>query len=235
MRSLVVSLMIAGVAAPVWAQETEGKTGAVRGASSAAPKEKPAPKRKAERSATRTKSGKKKGKHVDDEEAVSIFGRDDSVGNLHGVGLIGTEIGEAFGPGGLTGDGGVGGGEGIGTINGKALGLPRARASDTVAGEPATTGSLNKTLILGVVRRHLGEIRFCYEKQLHDVPTLAGKVAVTFTIGPEGAVADSQIASSTLANDAVEGCPLQRVNQWLFPQSGGAVKVTYPFDFRQAE
>jgi TonB family protein len=57
---------------------------------------------------------------------------------------------------------------------------------------------------------------------------------VQFTIAPTGHVIASEIARSTLANQAVERCVERAVRRWLFPKprGGGIVLVRYPFVFR---
>jgi TonB family protein len=80
----------------------------------------------------------------------------------------------------------------------------------------------------------LGQIRYCYERQLSASPDLYGKVAVKFVIGAAGEVTSQQIGSSTLKNAMVEGCILRRVARWKFPnpKGGTSVIVTYPFLFK---
>ena len=43
-------------------------------------------------------------------------------------------------------------------------------------------GALDKEIIRRVIRRHLNELRFCYERELAKSPSLAGRVVVTFTL-----------------------------------------------------
>ena len=98
---------------------------------------------------------------------------------------------------------------------------------------PAVRGSLDREIIRRVVRRHINEIRYCYEQELARAPMLAGRAAVQFTINASGAVVASVLASSTLANPRVEACAVQAVRRWAFPQpaGGGIVIATYPFTF----
>lgn len=153
-------------------------------------------------------------------------------------GLTGTEVGEAFGVGGLglvgTGRGGGGTGEGsIGLGNtgliGKGSGgkkVPRVRQS-----KATVKGSLDKDIIRRIVRAHINEVRTCYDKGLSKDPALAGKVTVGFTIGSTGKVTASSVSSTTLSDKAVGTCIAGAAKRWKFPSptGGGVVIVKYPF------
>jgi TonB family protein len=194
---------------------------------------------------------------------ASIFGRDSALGNdAENVlgGLVGTQIGEAYGVGGLglvgSGKGGGGTGEGtiglgnLGTIgkgggggNGSGygrgaggLGGRRAHAPDVVPGTAQVRGSLDKEIIRRIIRRHLNEVRFCYEKELMHKQDLYGRVMIQFTISGTGQVVASVVQNSTMNNPNVEQCIAQAVRRWEFPkpQGGGIVIVSYPFVLKAA-
>lgn len=97
--------------------------------------------------------------------------------------------------------------------------------------ETEVVGGLDKEEIAKTIRSQLGEIRYCYERQLSANPDLYGKVMVKFTIGAEGKVVSQKIGSTTLSNALVEGCILRRVSSWKFPKPAGgtSVVVSYPF------
>ena len=194
---------------------------------------------------------------------ASIFGRDTALGtdaeNVLG-GLVGTQIGEAYGQGGLglvgSGKGGGGTGEGtiglgnLGTIgkgggggNGSGygrgaggLGGRRAHAPDIIPGTAQVRGSLDKEIIRRIIRRHINEIKFCYEKELLHKQDLAGRVMITFTISGTGQVIASVVANSTINNPGVGQCIAQAVKRFEFPkpQGGGIVIVSYPFVLKSA-
>jgi len=189
---------------------------------------------------------------------ASIFGRDTALGtdptDVLG-GLIGNQIGEAYGVGGLglvgTGSGGGGTGEGtiglgnLGTIgkgggggNGSGygrgaggLGGRRAKAPDVIPGQANVRGSLDKEIIRRIIRRHINEIKYCYEQELLKKPDLGGRVVVQFTISASGTVVASVLQTSTMGNTRVENCTVQAVRRWEFPKplGGGIVIVSYPF------
>jgi TonB family protein len=189
---------------------------------------------------------------------ASIFGRDSALGSdAEDVlgGLIGNQIGEAYGVGGLglvgTGSGGGGTGEGtiglgnLGTIgkgggggNGSGygrgaggLGGRRAKAPDVIPGQANVRGSLDKEIIRRIIRRHINEVKYCYEQELTKKPDLGGRIMVQFTIAASGQVIASVLQNSTMGNARVENCTVQAVRRWEFPKplGGGIVIVSYPF------
>lgn len=95
-------------------------------------------------------------------------------------------------------------------------------------------GGLEKDVIARVIQKNLGQITYCYERQLSANPELYGKVLVKFTIGATGSVTTQKIGLTTLKSAMVEGCILRRVTGWKFPKpkGGTAVLVTYPFLFK---
>jgi hypothetical protein len=99
------------------------------------------------------------------------------------------------------------------------------------AGISEVLGSLPPAVIQRIVRRHMGEVRACYERGLIERPTLNGRVEVRFVISPTGAVQTATVGSSDLGAPAVEQCITTAVQGWTFPEpeGGGVVSVMYPF------
>ncbi|NJL25457.1 MAG: AgmX/PglI C-terminal domain-containing protein [Calothrix sp. SM1_5_4] len=100
--------------------------------------------------------------------------------------------------------------------------------------ETEVDGGLDKEAIARVIRSQLGQIRYCYERQLSASPDLYGKIMVKFTIGGTGSVVAQAIGNTSLNNAMVEGCILRRIAGWQFPtpKGGTNVLVTYPFLFK---
>jgi TonB family protein len=193
--------------------------------------------------------------------AASIMGRDSGAalgadGQDVLGGLIGNQVGSAYGVGGLgfvgTGVGGGGTAEGtlglgtLGTIgkggggagNGAGhgrgaggLGGRRARAPDVILGQANVRGSLDKEIIRRIIRRHLNEVKYCYEQELVRFPGLRGRVMVQFTIAASGQVIAAVLQNSTISNARIENCVVAAVRRWEFPHpiGGGIVIVSYPF------
>jgi hypothetical protein len=166
-----------------------------------------------------------------------------TIADAYGVGGLGI-VGPNAGGGGL-GDGLVdlgdlgtvgrfGGGNGTGPGYGAGVGrlaTRQATVPDAIPGIGHVIGTLDKEIIRRVVRRHLNEVRYCYEQALVVHPSLSGRLVVQFTIAPTGRVLVSMLQSSTLSLPSVEACVVQAVKRWEFPQPerGGLARVSYPF------
>jgi hypothetical protein len=194
----------------------------------------------------------------------SVFGSNHALGNqaLDAMGgLVGTEFGNSDGTEGLalTGSNKGGGGTGINTIGLTDLGTigrsgqypggeygrhvavlhdrkPNSKIEPWTPGPTTVRGNLDREIVRRVVRSHMNEVRYCYEKELLSHPELFGRVMAQFTIGANGAVVTSGVQSSTMSSPPVEGCIAQAVRRWEFPkpQGGGIVIVSYPFMLKAA-
>ena len=135
-----------------------------------------------------------------------------------GLGAIGTA---GFGGG---GDGGYGDGA-------AALGKKQEREVVISQGTAVVRGSLDKELIRRVIKRHISQIRYCYERQLQVTPGLNGKVRIEWVITAQGRVRSTKVMESTMGNVQVERCMMRKIRTWLFPKpkGGGIVIVTYPW------
>jgi len=190
---------------------------------------------------------------------TSPYGADQAIGSdpLSALGaLMGDQNGRNFGFGGLgpNGTGRGGGGFGLGTIGQGRLGTIGSGAGNgsgngygdgvgdfgnrhphpvpTIhTGTADVHGALSAEVIRRTIRRHVNEVRFCYEQELSSRPDLAGRVTVSFIIGQTGAVMSSGVMQTTLNNARVESCIVQAVHRWTFPapDGGGVVGVNYPF------
>lgn len=104
----------------------------------------------------------------------------------------------------------------------------------TVGGDPIILGALDKSLIDAVIKRHMNQLRYCYQRELTNDPDLGGKIVVKFVVAKDGSVASAAIKSSTMGIAAVEACVTSRFMRMQFPEpkGGGIVIVSYPFIFR---
>jgi TonB family protein len=129
---------------------------------------------------------------------------------------------------------GKAGGQGTAGMGALAAGKTGSGGVGLLEDESEIVGGLDREVIAAYIRSKLGEILYCYERQLSASPDLYGKVGVKFTIDGSGGVETQRIGDSTLRNATVEGCILQRVARWKFPapQGGTKVLVTYPFLFK---
>jgi hypothetical protein len=125
---------------------------------------------------------------------------------------------------------GHGGGTGTGKISHGAYGI--AKPLPDATGEVKTTGALDKEIIRRSIRRQIGAVTACYEKQLLVDPRLAGKVEAHFVIGLDGKVTSS---TADGMNKDVASCIAKVIEKIEFPApKGGVVKVNYPFVLRSA-
>jgi TonB family protein len=163
---------------------------------------------------------------------VGASGQGGIKGYLPGSGLIAGSAGnggQAQSAGGY-GTRGVGGGKaGYGKISlvggTSAVSLP-------LDDEASVQGGLDIDQIKAVINRNRGQIVYCYEKGLQATPSIGGRVAVDFVIGPAGKITRLKVAQSSLGSKFVESCMLDRMKTWQFPRPVGNVNVDvlYPFE-----
>jgi TonB family protein len=129
---------------------------------------------------------------------------------------------------------GTGSGRGLASVANGLTGAGGSAAASALDEEADVEGGLDPELIANFIKSRLGEILYCYERQLSANPNLYGKVGVRFIIGSTGAVESSRIFQSSLHNSIVENCIIQKIGKWKFPQPKGGtqVVVTYPFLFK---
>jgi hypothetical protein len=148
-----------------------------------------------------------------------------------GTGTIGTrgKFGDGDGPG--TGPGRGPYGEGVGKLRTHKTVTP-----DPILGIASVRGQLDKEIIRRIVRRHLNEVKYCYDQALVKSPKLDGRLVTQFTISGTGQVLASVVQSSTLESPAVALCVTAAIRRWQFPapEKGGLVIVSYPFQFSPA-
>ncbi|MBX3018695.1 MAG: AgmX/PglI C-terminal domain-containing protein [Bdellovibrionaceae bacterium] len=156
--------------------------------------------------------------------------------NIYAKGLVAAPLGAGGnikGAGGYGTKGKGGGQAGYGTTS--LLGATGGTSMALVS-EATIDGGLDRDAIAAVINRNLGQVRFCYEQGLQGTPSLAGRVAVDFTIGGNGMVKTASVANTSLGSKIVEDCIVLRLKSWKFPlpQNGVDVKVSYPFVLRRA-
>lgn len=94
-------------------------------------------------------------------------------------------------------------------------------------------GGRERSVLARVIRRHINEVRYCYERQLVQEPDLEGNLVVRFTIQPDGTVGAVEITSGV--HDEVDSCVVGRIRAWTFPAAEGITVVNYPFVFQHSE
>jgi len=96
-------------------------------------------------------------------------------------------------------------------------------------GPARTMGALSREQVRRTVRRHINEVRFCYQQSLQSHPELEGRVAVSFIVNSDGAVQSSTVASDSTGSNQVSSCVQNAVRRWTFPAAPGVTGITYPF------
>jgi len=122
------------------------------------------------------------------------------------------------------------GGDGPGPGTGLPIRSGRPSAVPDYDTVTTTTGGLARELIQRTIRRHMNEVRFCYERELASNPSLEGRVAVTFLIDATGTVRQANAAAEGMSS--VGSCVAGAVRRWTFPEAEGPTGVTYPFVFQ---
>jgi hypothetical protein len=122
-------------------------------------------------------------------------------------------------------------GPGVGGLHTRQAVVP-----EPIPGIASVRGSLDKEIIRRIVRRHLNEVKYCYQQALVHRPSMEGRLVTQFTIAPTGRVLASAVQSSTLKEVSVEACVVNAIKRWEFPQPdhGGMAIVSYPFTFAPA-
>jgi TonB family protein len=129
---------------------------------------------------------------------------------------------------------GKAGGRDLRGLGGLAAGKTGKGGVGLIEDESEVSGGLDRDIIAEYIKKQVGHILACYERQLSARKDLGGKVSVKFTIGGQGTVEAQNILESTMGDASVEGCILNRVAKWIFPAPTGGTKVivTYPFLFK---
>ncbi|MFO0709035.1 MAG: AgmX/PglI C-terminal domain-containing protein [Sandaracinus sp.] len=139
----------------------------------------------------------------------------------------------------------------LGDADGWRRRVPSSAAAPLAAPESTWEGRVPATVVSGAssgdgglalaaAERTLREgergPRQCYERRAIVRPDLRGNVTVQVTVGPDGAVRESRVASSDLSDDDVEHCVATEVRGLAFPATEGAtVTVTHTFSFQVPE
>ena len=108
-----------------------------------------------------------------------------------------------------------------------------SRASDSVVRLDQTTvhGAIAPEAIRRIIRRNVGQIRYCYETAQRNAPALHGELTVSFAIGLDGRVTEAHGAPAVPALETVSTCVAVAFRRWTFPTptDAAAVSVTQVF------
>ena len=169
---------------------------------------------------------------------VGRGGRQGSGGSqtsIYSKGLVATNVGpgsKAYGAGGYGTKGQGGGKSGYGRISLSGASSQYVQPLEEMA---SVYGGLDRDQVAEVIRRHQGQIVYCYEKGLQVKPSLKGRIDVKFVIGTQGYVSTARVSQTSVGSSTVENCIVQKLRSWKFPKPVGDVnvKVEYPFTFKR--
>ncbi len=94
-------------------------------------------------------------------------------------------------------------------------------------------GMFDSSVVTRMIRTRIRAIQMCYERELRNNPTLAGRILVRFTIEPRGNVSGATAAENTTGSPAVASCVVSTIRRFRFNPGpdGGSVSYAYPFVF----
>ena len=132
----------------------------------------------------------------------------------------------------------------VGSLQGAASGsLDQTRGTEglvskkgiAVAGIPSNTvvmGDYDASVVADILREHLPQFRYCYQKELDRANKVSGRIQLHFNIGASGRVAKAGVARSALPA-SVEGCVVNVLKGIKFPPplGGGVVAIRQPMNF----
>lgn len=85
-----------------------------------------------------------------------------------------------------------------------------------------------------VIRKDLKSVGTCYADGLKKNPNIEGKIVIEWDIASDGSVSKAGVKSSTLKDEAVENCIVDKVKALKFPAPPtGSANISYPFVFRK--
>jgi hypothetical protein len=98
-------------------------------------------------------------------------------------------------------------------------------------GKSTVRGRLPGEVIDRIVKRHMYELLFCFEKETLKNPNLAGSLTVEAVIANGGTIATATTKNSTVGSSEVEQCVVGAVKRWSFPEPSGIAIVSLPMTF----
>ena len=109
----------------------------------------------------------------------------------------------------------------------------RGRVNFGDGGDIGGSGYFDANEVARMIRGRQSAFRRCYETSLRNNPSLAGRVAVQFTIQPRGNVSGARATENTTGDAALASCVVRVLSslRWREGPEGGSVTFSYPFIF----
>ncbi|MFO8070346.1 MAG: AgmX/PglI C-terminal domain-containing protein [Polyangia bacterium] len=86
-------------------------------------------------------------------------------------------------------------------------------------------GPLGREIVRRIVARRLNELRYCQRRERARGRPTKGKIAISFTIEPDGSADSVETTGSTTTNTNLEACVEQAPTRWRFPQAKNTTAV----------
>ena len=113
--------------------------------------------------------------------------------------------------------------------------IPRKKRPSGLVIEPLTPSKSNKpafdpTKLYPIIARKQRGSQSCYERELKQNPTLAGKLTLRLTIETTGRVSAIEVEENTL-NSRVAKCVIRYAKRWRLPKPANKVTIVLPMVF----
>lgn len=95
---------------------------------------------------------------------------------------------------------------------------------------PDSVDKLNEDMMMAIVNRNRGSLKYCYERHLKASSSLEGKATFRITIQNTGVVSRVESLSKQIAGTMFEECVIKEIKKWVFPKfKGEPIVFEVPF------
>lgn len=95
---------------------------------------------------------------------------------------------------------------------------------------PDKVDTLNDDIIMAVVNKNRGSVKYCYERHLKASSSLEGKAIFRIYIQNSGTVSKVDSLSKQISGSLFEECIIKEIKKWVFPKfSGEPIAFEVPF------
>lgn len=91
---------------------------------------------------------------------------------------------------------------------------------------------LTAEVIESSIQQQLPRVRACYERQLKTDSTIRGKMTLSMSVQPNGAVSRARVSGDQVGDQELTSCVTQALSTFQFPPSTESVAVEYPVQFK---
>lgn len=93
--------------------------------------------------------------------------------------------------------------------------------------------TIDREDIRQVIKKNISSIKTCYSDRLKTKPDIEGSVVVEWDISADGSVSKADIKTSSLKDEIVENCVIDKIKSLKYPvpPHGTIPTISYPFTF----